>query len=127
MIAPSEFNKKLLIDRGCAEEKIRVIPNAIDRGAFNAQTPVEVVHFAGLPANVPLILSVGRLEPQKNTLEFVRIAQALVAHRRLMHFVVVGDAVNTADYAAQVHAAASAVGKDLFSFIPRIRYVDMPT
>jgi glycosyltransferase involved in cell wall biosynthesis len=126
VIAPSQFNKERLVEAGCPEDKIHVIPNAIDPGVFSAQLAHDASCAAQLPENVPLVLNIGRLEPQKNTLEFVRIALALLAQGQHAHFVVVGDAVNTADYAAEVHAAIPGENRDSFTFIPRIDYEDMP-
>jgi glycosyltransferase involved in cell wall biosynthesis len=126
VIAPSLFNKALLMAGGCPNEKIQVIPNAIDPGAFNAASTAGDPSIAQLPENVPLVLSIGRLEPEKNTLEFVQIALALLAQGLGAHFVIVGDAISTADYAAQVHASIPAERQACFTLIPRISYEDMP-
>ena len=126
VIAPSLFNKALLIEGGCPEEKIQVIPNTIDPAAFNAASSCDDPSIAGLPEDMPLVLSIGRLEPEKNTLEFVQIALALLSEGVHAHFVIVGDAVSTDDYAAEVRASIPAERGGCFTFVPRIRYEDMP-
>jgi glycosyltransferase involved in cell wall biosynthesis len=126
VIAPSLFNKSLLLERGCPEEKIQVIPNAIDPAVFNAASVCEDSSIAALPEGVPLILSIGRLEIEKNTLEFVQVAIALLAEGVRAHYVIVGDGVSTADYAAEVRAAIPAGKEESFSFLPRVRYEEMP-
>jgi glycosyltransferase involved in cell wall biosynthesis len=125
VIAPSGFNKRLLMAGGCDEDSIHVIPNAIDAAVFGPAPHRGSSDIDGLPVDVPLVLSVGRLEPQKNTFEFVRIACALLAEGNDAHFVIVGDFVDTAQYAVEVRAAALSQSKDHFTFIPRIEYEDM--
>ena len=124
-IAPSAFNKQLLMAGGCDEDDIHVIPNTLDAAVFSLVPRRESSDIEGLPDGIPLVLNVGRLEPQKNTLEFVRIACELLADGKAAHFVIVGDSVGTSDYSAQVHAAVSAQSQDRFTFIPRVDYEDM--
>lgn len=125
-IAPSSFNKEMLMAGGCTEEDIHVIPNAIDTEVFRALRTGEAFHIDVVPTHVPLVINVGRLEPQKNTLEFVDIAVALLDQETSAHFVIVGDAVDTLDYSMRVRAAVPPEWKDRVTFIDRIRYEDMP-
>ena len=124
VLAPSAFNKRLLTERGLEDGKICVIPNAVDSEMFHPQPEAGGETWGSSEA--PLVLSVGRLEPQKNTLEFIKIANMLLLEGRGLRFVVVGDAVDTGDYADDVQGAVSAGHREQFSFIPRIPYEQMP-
>lgn len=126
VIAPSAFNKGLLTKRGLLGERINVIANSVDLGMFcpDPNGGCELSEIA--LGEGPLILSVGRVEPQKNTLEFVQIGNELLSQGVDSQFVVVGDAVDTAEYAAQVHKAVCAAHQARFCFIPRLLYEDMP-
>jgi glycosyltransferase involved in cell wall biosynthesis len=127
IVAPSDFNKDLLLLAGCPASKIHIIANAIDPDVFRVSASDRDSPLAKLPGGVPLVICVGRIEPQKNTEQFVQIGLSLLERGQPAHFVAVGDAVDTADYAARVRDSIPKRLRKHFSFVPRLRYDQMPT
>jgi glycosyltransferase involved in cell wall biosynthesis len=126
VIAPSDFNKRLLVAAGCSADRICVVPNALDPDTFESSLVQPAAALASLPLDRPIVLSVGRVEPQKNTLAFVQTALELLATGHVVHFVIVGDAVDTQEYAEQVRAAIPDGSGKYFTFIQELRHESMP-
>jgi glycosyltransferase involved in cell wall biosynthesis len=124
-VVPAEFNKELLARRGVDRRKIAVIPNPIDRGSFTPRDGMPLIARMGVPVDRTLVAFVGRLEPQKNVAEFVRIAKAVLMRLPSAHFILVGDAVDTASYAAAVRNSTDAVS-NWFTFVDRLSREEMP-
>ena len=113
-----------LLSAGCPPEKIYVIPNGIDPDVFAEQKEAGC-SWSCKQRPLAMIFSVGRLEPQKNTLEFIQVACALLDEGQAAHFVVVGDAVDTADYAAKGARSGAPAYRHHFRFLPRVEYGGM--
>ena len=86
---PSAFNRGLLIEHGVDPKRVRVIPNAIDTERFQARAKSDICRRLGLPDDRRFVLFVGRLEPQKNPLEFLRICASLLERGADIHAVIV--------------------------------------
>jgi glycosyltransferase involved in cell wall biosynthesis len=104
---------------------VTVIPNAIDVARF-ASTPAGSPPAWFLPSGGPAVVFIGRLEPEKNALSFVRIAERLLCRIPSVRFIVIGDAVDTPEYLRAVELAAHAVGDHHFTFVPRVAPANMP-
>lgn len=66
IVAVSQAVRQSLIINGIAEAKIRVIPNGIDLALYNISVDAAAIRSSfGIPVNAPLIVSVGRLSPEK--------------------------------------------------------------
>ena len=126
VIVPSEFNRAILAEQGFDSRRIHVIANPIDIERFRPTPCSVLLERLGLPKDRHLVLFVGRLEPQKNPLMFVRVCAELLKRDSKIHGVVLGDAVNTAEYAACVRADAASI-KEHMTFIPRASYDEMPS
>lgn len=77
LIAVSDSCRKFLIERErVPAEKISLVQNAIDLGRYSKScgTRAEARRSLGLPAGVPVVAGVGRLNPQKNFTLFIQIA-----------------------------------------------------
>lgn len=73
-------------------EKIRVIYSGVDMSTMAPRrSQRDCRNSLGLPNGVPLIVSVGRLHPQKNYAMLVRCAAAIKAHQPTAVFAVAGD------------------------------------
>jgi glycosyltransferase involved in cell wall biosynthesis len=71
-----------------------VVYNGVEPARFSSPgATVEVRREFGLPAGAPLLLHVGRFDPQKNHAALVALAEALVARRPDAVFILVGDGV----------------------------------
>ena len=71
--------------------RVAVIPSAVDLGAVPTDTVAGVRDALGIPASVPLIGTVGRLDPQKDPVTFVRMARLVADDRPDARFVWVGE------------------------------------
>ncbi len=86
----SDSLRELAVALGAPPEKIRVIPNGVDTETFRLASRGEARTALGLPAERPLLLSVGILTPRKG---HQRVLEALpgVVHRHPdLLYVVVG-------------------------------------
>jgi len=125
ILVPSEFNRTFLVEFGADPQRLRVIPNPVDPTRFRPDMDTNILAGLGLPGDRRLLLFVGRLEPAKNPLEFVRICAELVKNDPAIHCVLVGDAVDTLEYAESVRAEAVSTGGSI-TFSTRVAYDDMP-
>jgi teichuronic acid biosynthesis glycosyltransferase TuaC len=66
---------------GVAREKIRLVPNGVDTSLFFPRDRAAMRASLGLPADRPLILFVGRLEPQKGVEELLLAFEEVLASR----------------------------------------------
>jgi glycosyltransferase involved in cell wall biosynthesis len=125
VLVPSRFNRELVHELAGELRRARVIPNSIDHEHFRAKAPLEGFAVLQLPANSPLLLFVGRLEPAKNATEFIEILAEVCAQYDAVHGVLVGAGVDTADYANTVLHMANRRGVKT-SLIERIAHHEMP-
>jgi len=70
--------------------KLVVIPNGVDFDRFHQANSADLSRF-GIPAGAKVLLTVGRLDPQKAPLELVRIFAELTADHPEWHLLLVGD------------------------------------
>jgi len=94
LIAVSESCRTFLINRErVSADKITLVQNAIDLQRFSASggSRVEARKSLGLPEDGPLVVGVGRLNPQKNFSLFIRVAVEVLKCHPQTHFVLVGE------------------------------------
>jgi glycosyltransferase involved in cell wall biosynthesis len=125
VIAPSRFNAAMLAARGVDRERLRLIPNAVDLDRFRSGLQSDILARLGVLDRRRVLLFVGRLEPEKNPSEFVRIVTELARRSPDIHGVVIGDAVDTEPFAAASREEAHAT-PGRFTFVPRVRHDEMP-
>jgi glycosyltransferase involved in cell wall biosynthesis len=78
--------------REVPSERMLVIPNGVDMGAFLPPAPLlRIREELGLPVGVPLIASVGSLIPRKDHPTLLRAAVRVLARRPDAKFLWVGD------------------------------------
>jgi len=70
---------------------IDVVPSGVDLEAIPRKADSTVRDELGIPRYAPLIGTVGRLDPQKAPLDFIRMAALVVEARPEARFVMVGD------------------------------------
>lgn len=78
---------------GIPEHRFRVVYNgtALPGADLSVAEPGEVRRRLGVPPEVAMLLSVGRLDPQKGFVEFVPVVARLLARFESMVWVVAGD------------------------------------
>ncbi len=88
--------------------RIDVIPPTIDENYWSARPRDAARAALGLPARVPIIIGIGRLSPQKNPLEFVRIIERLRAEWPELRAIWIGDGELRSELEAASIASAAA-------------------
>lgn len=81
ILSCSEATAAYHVEAGYAADRIRVIPNGFDTGHFrpDPDARAEVRQILGLPADAPVVLHLGRLDPLKNHAGFLRAAARVAA------------------------------------------------
>lgn len=82
-------------ESGLAESKVLVIPNGVDVERFAAARPADLSKF-GIPKYAATILSVGRLDEQKNPLGLLHSFAAITERHPQAHLLFVGHGADEA-------------------------------
>ncbi len=123
IVVPSPKFERLLLSQK-VRRPIHVIPNGIDLARFHKNKPSSLFHTRlGLNPDSPILLSVGRIDPEKN-LDFLIDAFAQISPRYpSAHLVFAGDGSSRAHLEAK--AAASGVGQRIH-FLGMVNRADLP-
>ncbi len=123
IVVPSPKFERLLLSQK-VKRPIHVIPNGIDLARFYKNKPSSLFHNRlGLNPDSPILLFVGRLDPEKN-LDFLVDAFARVSSRfSSARLVFAGDGSSRAHLEAK--AAASGVGQRIH-FLGMVNRADLP-
>lgn len=126
IVVPSQFNKELIERATSTTKDIVVIPNPINRKMFSPR-PLHRLQqrFRQLGAG-PVIVWVGRLEDEKNPLEFTELAQRILESRPETHFIIVGDTFDYEEYKDSLHQAIKVNWRNHFTFYQSVPYNEMP-
>ena len=123
IVTPSEKTKVLLL-RQRVRRPIHVIPNGIDLASFQR---VDGSHSfrrrLGIDPAVPLLLSVGRLAPEKNLSLLVEAFVQIAAHFPGSQLVFAGDGSSRADLERQAAACGLA---ERIHFVGMLAHADLP-
>jgi 1,2-diacylglycerol 3-alpha-glucosyltransferase len=123
IVVPSPKFYRLLLEQK-VNKPIHIIPNGIDLTNFKtAKNPGSFRNRLGLSADTPVLLSVGRVDPEKR-LDFLIDAFVLMADRiPEAHLVFAGD--GSARKKLEEHAAATKV-KNRIHFLGMVNRVELP-
>ncbi|MFM8427297.1 MAG: glycosyltransferase, partial [Chloroflexota bacterium] len=123
IVVPSPKFYRLLLSQK-VKQPITVIPNGIDLSMFKTvKNPGVLRKRLGLDANAPILLTVGRMDPEKR-LEFIVEAFDLLADRvPNAHLVFVGD--GSARKSVE-HKANSIHAKDRIHFLGMVNRAELP-
>jgi 1,2-diacylglycerol 3-alpha-glucosyltransferase len=123
IVVPSPKFHRLLLEQKVTKP-IQVIPNGIDLSNFKmAKNPGSFRNRLGLKPDVPILLSVGRVDPEKR-LDFLIDAFVRIADRLPeAHLVFAGD--GGARKKLEEHAEATQV-KNRIHFLGMVNRVDLP-
>jgi glycosyltransferase involved in cell wall biosynthesis len=75
---------------GIPSEKVVVIPNGVDVRRFAEARPADLQPF-GIPPESPVLLTVGRLDPQKGLADLIEAAAIVAPKFPAAHFLLVGE------------------------------------
>lgn len=95
IVCCSEASRRVHAELGYDNGKMVVIPNGFDLTAFkpNPEAKRLVRQELGIPEDAILIGMIGRFDPQKDQLNFMRAAALLHGQRFNVHFLLCGEAV----------------------------------
>ena len=123
VVVPSPKFKRLLLEQK-VRKPIHVIPNGIDLDHFNRSKKPGSLHTRlGLKPETPLLLSVGRLDPEKRLEFLIKAVACLPTLDPAPHLVFVGDGSARRDLEAR---AASTPVHDRIHFLGMIPHTDIP-
>ncbi len=123
IVVPSPKFHRLLIEQKVTKP-IQVIPNGIDLSHFKAaKNPGSFRQRLGIPTDVPILLSVGRVDPEKR-LDFLIEAFTRIAERiPEAHLVFAGDGSSRKKLEEQ---AAATKFSDRIHFLGMVNRVELP-
>mgnify|MGYP002631264637 CR=1 FL=1 len=88
-------------ESGLSESKVIVIPNGVDVQRFATAEPADLSQF-GIPKDAATILSVGRLDEQKNPLGLLHRFAAIAEQHSQAHLLFVGRGPDEASLGAEI-------------------------
>ncbi|NIA31266.1 MAG: glycosyltransferase [Actinobacteria bacterium] len=92
LVANSEAGRNFAISRGVKRNKTRVIYNGIDPERLVVRRNREdICREFGIPADVSIVGTVGRIEAQKDPYIIFDAAEIVLARNENVHFMLVGD------------------------------------
>jgi len=91
LVAPSQFNWRLLEAGGITRKPFAIIPNPVDTGVFRRLSREALRDRFGNRLETTVLLWVGRLEEEKNPVEMLRIAGEMCDRDPSIHLIMVGD------------------------------------
>ena len=123
IVVPSPKFQRLLLTQK-VKQPITVIPNGIDLSMFKtARNPGSLRKRLGIASDAPIMLTVGRMDPEKR-LEFIVEAFDLIADRvPNAHLVFAGDGGSRKDVEAR---AAATHAKDRIHFLGMVNRAELP-
>ncbi|HKZ70262.1 MAG TPA: glycosyltransferase [Anaerolineales bacterium] len=123
IVVPSAKFKRVLLEQN-VRRPIRTIPNGIDLGNFHEpKSPGLFRQQLGLNSEAPLLLYVGRVDPEKRIDFLIEAFTRVAAARPDAHLVVAGD--GSARRALEGQAAESGCGQRIH-FLGMVKRSDLP-
>lgn len=98
VITVSESLRQFVTSLGVEPERVRVIPNGVDRSRFFPSNRREARERLSLPQNHATLLAVGSLSERKGHHRILEILPELILHRRELLYVVVGESGGGSGY-----------------------------
>ena len=105
------IKRQLVADNGIAPEKVEVIGSAVDLSRFHPnRDKTKFRTELGIPANVPLIVNVGMIRPDKGQLILVEAARLVLQQMPDARFIFVGEGTGSRKLGIRVHEAIERYG-----------------
>jgi glycosyltransferase involved in cell wall biosynthesis len=90
IVAVSEGQKRKIMTQGIADRKVSVIHNAIDLETL-PQHGTEIRAELGIPSDSILVVSAGRLSPEKNQAGMIEVARLVAKNNASVYFAIFGE------------------------------------
>lgn len=91
IVAVSEGHRRQIVDAGISGDKITVVPNAVSVPTQEKRNIIRERY--SLPENARIVLSVGRLSPEKNFFGFIQAAKRVLLEYEEVVFLVIGEGI----------------------------------
>ena len=111
---------------GSHDAHLALIPNPVDIFAFSPRSNKQLEGAFGSLPDGPVLLWIGRLESEKNAVEFIELASAVMAAHPTVSAIVIGDAPHDPGDAEAVRRSVPDELGHRFHFHEYIPYVQMP-
>jgi glycosyltransferase involved in cell wall biosynthesis len=93
LVAVSASMREAAIEEGVKPERISIIPNGIELHPTDLQARTRARQLLGVGPDIPVILSVGRLTPEKGHTCFLDAIPGILAQIQDAHFFLAGDGI----------------------------------
>lgn len=103
VLCVSAATQEMLVRRGVARERIRVLHNAVDED--HAPAPLDLAEVFGLPRGAPVLVAAGRLSPEKGHCHLVEAMARLKDHDPPVTLVILGSGRETERLRERITAA----------------------
>lgn len=110
VIAVSESLRQVALGLGIAPAKVRVVGNGVDLAKFHPLPRVEARARLGLPADAPVLVSVGGLVERKGFHRVIELLPALRARHPGLVYLVVGGPSPEGDMTAELQRQVADAG-----------------
>lgn len=110
VLAVSDSLRQVALSLGIAQERVRVVGNGVDLQKFHPIPRSEARQSLGLPAGVPVLVSVGGLVERKGFHRVIELLPALRARFPGLVYLVVGGASPEGDMGDQLRQQVVALG-----------------
>ena len=110
VFAVSESLRQLAMTLGISPEKVRVVGNGVDLDKFNPLPRAEARNALGLPADVPVLVTVGALVERKGFHRVIELMPALRDRYPGLVYLVVGGSSPEGDWSNQLQRQVQDLG-----------------
>jgi len=102
-------NERRAVQKRYPNQRVEYFPNGVDLDRLKSGEGAAFRQSQGIPHDAFLLLTVARIDPQKNQLTLVQALPALLAHVPQAHLVLIG-AVTNSDYHAALEREVKKLG-----------------
>lgn len=126
IIVPSNFNKEI-IDRYVVHDKpINVVLNPLDMDLFQNISLNRISSELNKFEDRINILWVGRLQLNKNPIEFIQVGNKLLSKRKDLHFFIIGDICDDIEFFSFIKSCIPIKYKSYYTFMEFVPNEKMP-
>jgi glycosyltransferase involved in cell wall biosynthesis len=119
VLVPNDTIRRYVLALGARADRVRTVPLRPRREFFDPSPPaLDVRARAGVPADAPFVLYVGRLDRDKDVLGFAEAAPAVLAAHPRAVIVLVGDGPERDAVVARLRARAAPERVTVLGFQP---------
>jgi glycosyltransferase involved in cell wall biosynthesis len=103
IVAVSSGQQKKVLQCGLPHHKVSVIHNAINLKHTDRSNCPQIREELGIPRNSLLVISAGRLSPEKNYATMIEVAQKVISQNNSVYFAIFGEGFLREKLERQIH------------------------